>query len=1571
MRVPFQLRPFGAVFAIAMLATTSVPAQLNQNCTVSVLNRTVRVSANGSWVLPNVPANFGQVKARATCVQNGMTTFGESEYFTVPANEAVNLPEINLGSATPIPSSLAITPNPSTLNAAGQTIQLSVTATYPDGSTADVTPAGAGTNYTTSNAAIASISADGLVTAVSSGTVLIQAINDGAGAIATVRVSLSQDSDGDGIDDDIEISLGLDPNNPIDGQEDFDRDDLTNSAEIALGTEIRKADTDGDGLGDGTEVAGLTNPLLPDTDGDGVPDGVEVQTASNPTDPTSYDLCQAVETFSVTPESFTLAVNEANPVVSQQLSVSGELIDGKTTLDLAATSRRTTYASSDLSICNFGAEPGLIFAGNQGACTITVENSGCWTAQAVGTVRNFTPGALSFVDIPGFANNVDVSGNYAFVAAGAAGLQLVDVADRAAPRIVASFDTPGSANDVRIVGDHAFVADGAGGLRVVNVADPLNPSGSGAAGTAGNALDVVVRGNLAFVAAGAAGLEIYDVTNRSAPLRLGSLTMPGLARGVEADLDRAIAVVASSEGMHVVDVANASSPALLANLAGGDVRDVVLQGNVAFLADLSRSFTTVDLTDPSAPVVGGSLNRDVAGLLVDVATAGTRATGADIFFVNGVPLIDVSNPAAPVARQIIRFDLMLGGRDDDGTGVALDRSYVYLTAAKNSSTRLYIGQYSPIDDPFGIAPQVTITAPPDGETVIEGTIVGVRASATDDVGVAAVSFFANGQPIGTDPSSPYATSFRPTSPGTVTLNALAVDFGGNAGTDQVTVEVTPDPLTTVIGRVVDKAGAGVDSATVGVFDAPGSTSGPDGSFVISNVPTILGSILVSAIKGTLSGRSVPRDPVPGGVTDVGDVMISETPSRLYPVEVTHIPGGRRAFEVETADLNSDGNVDAVVALVTSPASVAVLLGKGDGSFEAPSIVRFGGNGAYNHQIELADVNADGMLDILSANSEVVGLSVALGNGDGTFAAGADFDLLGRGPVSIQVGDLDGDNHLDVVTSNSTSNDLSIVFGNGDGTFRAGHRIPVGRVPYNVRLADLNGDGSLDVVASNSQSNNISVLLGNGDGTLQTAQTFATGNLPWSIAIADMDSDGTSDVLVSNGAADSFSVLLGNGDGTFQAQFEVAVGERPAEIIATDVNADGLLDVLTANVNSNNASVVLGNGDGTFQPSSEASAANSPQYVATADLDNDGRQELLLGGVVPSLTLAFIRDDGTFPTARKFSSLTTGEVTSEAVGDLNNDGFPDVVATSGRGGSGQLSVLLSDGSGSFAGAQVYVAGRDAQDVAITDLNRDGRSDVVIGSEFTHSLDVMLGVGDGTLLAPTSYPTSGSVNAFALADFDRDGSLDAVVGVRNSTTPLSLLPGRGDGGFEAAQKLAVSRQCNEVTAVDLDDDRDLEIVCVDADGRFSVFLGNGDGTFLPAVTYGAGMRPSNAVAGDVNGDGDVDIVLGGFQSSLAAIHLGNGDGTFQPPSVVPGGSGTSRVTLSDLDGDGLLDIAATGLNSNDVTVLLGTGDGTFEESGRFFAGREPISVSVADIDVDGNPDLVMANRPREVTVLLNQK
>ena len=856
MTIPHLFRVSGVILILLCVAH-GVLAQLNQDCTVSVLNRTVQVNPDGSWVLPNVPANFGQVKARATCVRNGVTISGESDYFTIPANGAVNLPTIVLGATTPIPTALGMAPANPSFTSAGQTIQLVVTATYPDNSTKDVSAASTGTNYTSSNPAIATINANGLITAVSSGTVIIQASNDGATGITKATVLLSNvDTDSDGIPDDIEATLGLDPQNPVDAQEDFDRDGLTNLKEFQLGTGLRVFDTDGDGIGD----------------------GLEVESGSNPLDPNSFNLAQVLKSIKGTPTTVALTVNTIIGVASQQLIITGTLKDGNT-INLTSRSRGTNYSSSNLSVANFGAVDGLVFAGTDGTAIITVTNNG-HTATVQVTVSSFSPTALSFLSIPGYANNVDISGNVAYVAAGSTGLQVVDVSDRRAPRIIGSLDTPGNANDVRVVGSRAYIADGSAGLRIIDITNPASPTLLGALDTPGEANDVVVVGNLAYLADGPAGLQIIDVSDPVVPRLIGTLDTPGTARGV--DVSGNLAVVADGNSLRIIDVGNPSNPVARGSLATNDARDLTVEGTIAYLADFSGSLKTIDFSTPTAPRLLANTTQALGGILTDVAKVREFVFGADVFFVNGVPIVNVADPAILSVRARLDFP----ARDDNGTGIAVDNQFVYLTADRSiqengitGDSRLYIGQYVALEDKAGIPPVVTITSPAAGANVIEGTVIPITVQATDDVQVTSVDFLVNGSVVFTDSAAPYQFNLTiPTGVTTLTLGATATDIGGNIGTaTPVQINVIPDPLTTVIGRVLDKNGQPVNGATVTTFGSFTATSRSDGTFSIPSVPTARGTITVSAeivVDGKkLTGRSAAVAPVPAGQTNVGDIVV--------------------------------------------------------------------------------------------------------------------------------------------------------------------------------------------------------------------------------------------------------------------------------------------------------------------------------------------------------------------------------------------------------------------------------------------------------------------------------------------------------------------------------------------------------------------------------------------------------------------------------------------------------------------------------------------------------------------------
>ena len=881
--------------AALLLTATSALAQLNANCVVSVLNRNVQAQADGTWVLPNIPANFGSLRARATCVEAGVTRYGESAGFTLPVNGSVTLPGITLGPTTPIPTSVRVTSPLATLTSVGATAQLQVQAVYP-GSAAVVNitgnggggGAGSGTSYTISNAMVATVSSTGLVTALRSGVVVVQAINEGTQGILSVRVALAgADSDGDGISDEDEIRLGMNPNNGADALLDLDRDGLTALAEFQLGTNPRLADTDGDGLSDGEEVGCqrggyCTSPLLADTDGDGIRDLTEIITGSDPTNAASFNLGAALVSVRVTPAAFTLVVNALTGTASVQLSVIGTLVDGFE-MNLTSTARQTTYSSSNLGTCNFGAPDGRVFASAAGSCVITVRNNGRSFVVA-GTVQDFAPGALSFVAIPGYANGVAVSGEYAFVASGSTGLQVVSLsADRRTPVVVASLNVGASSNDITLAGNIAYLAT-AGGLKVVDISTPTLPRLLGTFAGVGNALGVKVRGTTAYVTGGSS-LYIVSVANPGAMIQAGSLSVGGTAWNVDLDPTRNLAAVAAgSAGLKLVDVSNLSAPILRGTSLTGDARGVALRGNVAIVADYANSMRSVNVTNLAAPVILSSTPLTLGGRLTNVVLTGNFALGSDVLFVNGVPIVDITNPAALAPRTILNFT----ARDDNGMGIAVDNAFIYLAAdlsglsrgGTNGNSRLYIGQYQPRVDLAGVAPTAAITAPQNGLLVYEGAPLTVEVNAEDDVAVAAVRFSVGGSTVFTSSTAPYQYTLTvPTGVSSLVLGATARDLGGNEGTAQtVAVSVAPDPLTRVIGRVVDTQNQPVAGATVTAPGGRTGTTGTDGSFEIVGVPTVLGNLVIQAQytpPGGLvrTGASNPTAPVLAGTTDIGTFAV--------------------------------------------------------------------------------------------------------------------------------------------------------------------------------------------------------------------------------------------------------------------------------------------------------------------------------------------------------------------------------------------------------------------------------------------------------------------------------------------------------------------------------------------------------------------------------------------------------------------------------------------------------------------------------------------------------------------------
>ncbi|MSP75358.1 MAG: hypothetical protein EXR12_04405 [Rhodospirillaceae bacterium] len=312
-------------------------------------------------------------------------------------------------------------------------------------------------------------------------------------------------------------------------------------------------------------------------------------------------------------------------------------------------------------------------------------------------------------------------------------------------------------------------------------------------------------------------------------------------------------------------------------------------------------------------------------------------------------------------------------------------------------------------------------------------------------------------------------------------------------------------------------------------------------------------------------------------------------------------------------------------------------------------------GGYSGLIAVADVNADGMLDLAFA-SPVDNVAVLLGNGDGTFANPTTFDV-GTNPTAVAIADVDGDSNPDLVVTNAYSNNVSVLLGSGDGTFGAATNFAVGALPRAVAVADLNGDGKADIATANHQDGNVSVLLGNGDGTFGAPTNYASGNITRAIAIADLNGDGSPDLAAVN-EANTVSVFLGNGDGTFGAATSLAVGNHPTSVAIGDLDGDGDLDLAATNYYDSNVSVLLGNGNGTFAAANNFAAVSTASFVAMADLDDDGALDLAVTGLYSSsVAVLFGNGDGTFDTATSFATGAFPETL--AIADFNGDGGLDL------------------------------------------------------------------------------------------------------------------------------------------------------------------------------------------------------------------------------------------------------------------------------------------------------------------------
>jgi hypothetical protein len=582
-----------------------------------------------------------------------------------------------------------------------------------------------------------------------------------------------------------------------------------------------------------------------------------------------------------------------------------------------------------------------------------------------------------------------------------------------------------------------------------------------------------------------------------------------------------------------------------------------------------------------------------------------------------------------------------------------------------------------------------------------------------------------------------------------------------------------------------------------------------------------------------------------------------------------VPTGTNPQSVAIGDFNGDrvpdlAVVNAVTIITQGPGTVSILLGLGNGSFVAAGTYP-AGDGPLD--IAAADFDEDGVLDLAIVNSIpfVTAHAVALlrGNGDGSFDPPV-LHTVGFGPATLVAADLDADGALDVATANLGDNSVSVLRGDGTGGFLPHVDYPAGFGPRSIDAADLDLDGTLDlaltIVGAQAGGGLLGVLRGLGGASFGPPEQYQAGSLSLGVIAEDVDDDGWPD-LVAPANSGRVGVYLNQKDGTLYVPDTLAAASEPVAIRDADLDHDGHADLLVANAFAQTFSVFLGLGQGAFAPRVDFGAGGEPRELALGDLNNDGHLDVVLANGGGTLATRFGDGAGGFGPLKSYAA---GPPDALTIADFNGDGLRDVAAASSQ--ANVVSILLGKGHGLLGNKTDIAAGPLPMDLVHGDFDGDGLLDLAVADQTSGSfgpgkLAFLRGHGDGTFNAPVLYNAGVEADSLAQGDFDHDGDLDVAVAVNLDVFgSVAILLNNGNGTFAPQALYPTGRLASDVVVGDFDHDSDLDLAVPNTfNATATILRGRGDGTFELLAQYAPGLAPVALTAGEFDGDEALDLAV----------------------------------------------------------------------------------------------------------------
>ena len=682
-------------------------------------------------------------------------------------------------------------------------------------------------------------------------------------------------------------------------------------------------------------------------------------------------------------------------------------------------------------------------------------------------------------------------------------------------------------------------------------------------------------------------------------------------------------------------------------------------------------------------------------------------------------------------------------------------------------------------------------------------------------------------------------------------------------------------------------------------------------------------------------------------------------------------GDEEPRAVASGDFDGDGRLDVAIGNVSG--SISIFIGEEGDAFTHLSDVAAGSL----NDLEAVDLDGDGDLDLALAGN---GRMAVLDNqGGGALAEPVEYTVA-RGTTRVESGDVNQDGAVDLVALSRIAHDILVFINLGDGTLVDGVVYEGGQLPAALVVADLDGDQAPDLATVNERTSDVSIFINLGDGTYDTATQIPLEVRPNALAGGDFNEDGVVDLAITT--EEELEIWFNPGDGKFAAA-SVRYSGPAASVLSTDLNSDDRVDLVWASVDGRRVHFAENLAGGGFGEASTVIV--NVQELAAGDVDEDGVVDLILPTRAPNLaTVLYGGVTGNAAVDFTTSIADIGQEPHHAhLADVDQDG--DLDALTGNGDNVSYSILINDGTGTFAPPRTRPLAalldpppdRESPsrvDVLQTgDLDGDGIIDLVMADGWRDLIRVFYGNGDGTFDGLREFPSGQGTFNHRLGDLEGDGDLDLVVTL-SGENGIAVLFNDGQGGLDERVFLTAGDGPFGATSEDLNGDGiDDFVVTNQRSADVFVFLSNGDGTFEEHAEYPVGQRPRSVIAADFDEDGDPDLLTSNALTRDLTVILNRGDGTFGPPSATWMRLIPFDAAAVDVNADGHLDVATANEENHTLSVAIGRGDGTFLPPFQLDnnTGRGLRFVLAGDLNLDGFVDLVGANRQsQDLTVHLNQ-